>query len=375
MNKTVIGAMLGISALSCGSRALAQNSVTLYGVIDTGITYVHNAQGQSTLIALVSGGESGGRWGLKGSEDIGGGLRTVFQLENGFNSTNGHFSAGSNRMFGRQAFVGLSSTQWGTVTAGRQYDPLTDLITPLQNNLTLTTPGDVDNSIHTIRFNNTVKWASPQWSGLSLSTMYGFGNVSGSLGSGQTYSGAAAYTYGPVGLAAGYLHIDNGNATVSSRTTTSADSIFQSSISSAYSSARSVNIARAGANYTIGSVILGGYYSFSQYNPDSFSTFSRAEKYSNALVYTTWNITPSFQAEVGYDFLKSSGDSAAKENQFSMAVDYFVSKRTDFYVVGSYAHATGTNGMGAAQAVSGDQDLDAGKSSQATILLAMRHHF
>ena len=122
---TLTLAMLGISGI-----AHAQNTVTLYGIIDTGLTYVSN-QGGGRFVGMTSGNESGSRWGLKGSEDLGGGLKTVFQLENGFNSTNGRLGQGG-RMFGRQAFVGLSSDKWGTLTAGRQYDPLVDLIQPFQ---------------------------------------------------------------------------------------------------------------------------------------------------------------------------------------------------------------------------------------------------
>ncbi|CAE6705513.1 Outer membrane porin protein [Paraburkholderia nemoris] len=86
--------------LGATSVAHAQNSVTLYGIIDTGLTYVSN-DGGSKSISMSSGNESGSRWGLKGSEDLGGGLKTIFQVENGFNSTNGKLGQGS-RLFGRQ---------------------------------------------------------------------------------------------------------------------------------------------------------------------------------------------------------------------------------------------------------------------------------
>lgn len=179
----------------------------------------------------------------------------------------------------------------------------------------------------------------------------------------------------PVALAAGYLHIDNGNATLSSRTTTSADSLFNSSVNNAYASARSINIARAGGSYALGPVTLGGYYSFSQYNPDASSTFTKSEKYHNGDVYAVWQVSPALQAQVGYDYMKSTGDSSAKQHQFSIGADYFVSKRTDFYAVAAYAHAMGGNGAGAAQAVIGSVDVDAGSNKQALVVVGMRHKF
>ncbi|RQR35466.1 porin [Burkholderia sp. Bp9143] len=370
---------IAIAAGVFASHAYADNSVTLYGVVDTGLMYVHNSGGKSTQILMASGTESGSRWGLKGSEDLGGGLKTIFQIENGFNSTTGTLGQGG-RMFGRQAYVGLSdASTWGTVTLGRQYDPLIDLVQPVQGDNYLggffSSPGDIDNADNSVRINNAVKWSSPSWSGLQFSAMYSFGGVAGAVGSGQTYSGAAAYTNGPLAVAAGVLHIDNGNGSAAQRTKTSADSLFSSSVNGAYASARSVNIARAGGRYALGDFTLGGYYSYSQYNPDASSAFSRSEKYHNGSVYALWQVSPALVTEIGYNYLRSLGDSSAKYHQFSIGADYNLSKRTDVYAVASYGHATGENGAGAAQAVIGSTDIDAGKRSQAIATVGLRHRF
>ncbi|MFB9125807.1 porin [Paraburkholderia dipogonis] len=371
-----------ISLLACtaivATQVHAQNTVTLYGIVDTGLMYVHNSGGKSTQIALTSGNESGSRFGLKGAEDLGGGLKAVFQLENGFNSTNGAAAQGG-RMFGRQAFVGLSGATWGTLTTGRQYDPLVDFVQPVQGDNYLggffTSPGDIDNADNSIRINNSVKWASPNWGGLQLSAIYSFGGIAGAVGSGQTYAGAATYSAGSFTVAAGYQRIDNGNATVSTRGTTSADSLFNSSVNKAYSSARSIDITRAGGNYVIGAVTIGGYYSFSQYNADASSTFTKSEKYNNGEIYAVWQVLPTLSTQIGYDYMKSSGDSSAKQHQFALAADYSISKRTDVYGVLAYAHATGQNGTGAAQAVIGSTDIDSGSNNQALALVGIRHRF
>jgi len=101
---------VAVSAALAASAAHAQSSVTLYGLVDAGITYTNNVGG-SGRVALVSGNISGSRFGLRGSEDLGGGLKTIFVLENGFNVNNGTLGQGG-RMFGRQAYVGLSSKCW-----------------------------------------------------------------------------------------------------------------------------------------------------------------------------------------------------------------------------------------------------------------------
>ncbi len=197
------------AAALASTQAHAQNSVTLYGIIDTGFTYTHNSGGSASQFAMTSGNESGSRWGLKGAEDLGGGLKTIFQLENGFNSTTGNLGQGG-REFGRQAFVGLTDTRWGTVYAlGRQYDPVVDLVQPVQGDNYLggifTSPGDVDNADNSARFDNAVKWASPTWGGLTAEAMYAAGGVAGSTSNGTSYAAALAYNTGPLALAAGLL--------------------------------------------------------------------------------------------------------------------------------------------------------------------------
>ena len=102
---------LAVSVALAATAAHAQTSVTLYGLIDAGITYTNNVGG-SSRVALASGNISGSRFGLRGTEDLGGGLKALFVLENGFNVNNGTLGQGG-RMFGRQAYVGLSSNSFG----------------------------------------------------------------------------------------------------------------------------------------------------------------------------------------------------------------------------------------------------------------------
>ena len=106
--------------------AHAQSSVTLYGIIDEAIRFDnHQTTSGGKLFTMGSGGElSGSRWGLQGTEDLGGGLKAIFQLENGFTPNTGvtqqSTPSGAVRLFGRTAMVGLVSP-FGTVTLGRQY--------------------------------------------------------------------------------------------------------------------------------------------------------------------------------------------------------------------------------------------------------------
>ena len=148
--KKALASLLGTSLFSVG--AYAQSSVTLYGIIDEGVNYTSNVAtpaGGKALFNLSSGVLQGSRWGMKGAEELGGGLRAIFTLENGFDLNTGKLSQGGLE-FGRQAFVGLSSNTAGTVTLGRQYDSVVEYVSPIAISHQWAGyigahPGDIDN--------------------------------------------------------------------------------------------------------------------------------------------------------------------------------------------------------------------------------------
>jgi predicted porin len=376
MRRTIIASAVGMAALTLAASAFAQSSVTLYGIVDNSIQYAHNTGGATNQIALQSGQMTPSMWGMKGNEDLGGGLSTVFDLESQFDMNNGSLANGL--LWGRIAYVGLSRNDLGTLTLGRQVDVMQDLVVPVQGNSFLeyfTAPGDVDLSDGSVKVNNSVKWASPTYGGLQFEAMYAFGNVAGATGSGQSYGIAANYTTGPFTFAGGYFHSDNGNGTQSPRGTGSATGIFFTPVNSAYSSTSKFNIARTGLAYNLGAVTIGGYYSFSEYLPDGISTFTDAERYNNGEVFAFWQVTPEASLELGYDYLKSHGDSSAAYQQVTLAADYLLSKRTDLYATTSYGHASGSNGLGAAQAVIADSYAAPGTSHQELVIVGVRHRF
>ncbi|WP_322092609.1 porin [Paraburkholderia bannensis] len=371
---TVLAAALG---LATSLNAHAQSSITLYGILDVAIGYIHNSGGQSSQWKMSTGNVSENEWGLRGTEDLGGGVKAIFNVENGFDLASGQIHEGG-RLFGRQAWVGLSSPTYGTVTLGRQYDPMTDVVQPITGDSfsgIWATPGDIDNYDDSARFDNAVKWVSPTWNGLSLEAMYAFGGIAGATGSGQVYSGGVSYTNNQLSLAAGYLHINNGNPTLSTRGTTASDSLFNSAVNSAYESANSISIARAAAQYVIDQVTVGVAYSYSDYAPDGASTFTQSEKYHNGSVFAIWQVTPAFQTIAGYNYTRSTGDSSAKYHQVNLGVDYFLSKRTDLFAIAAYQHASGQNGLGAAQAVIGSYDVNSGANYQVLAVAGIRHRF
>ncbi|KVC87314.1 porin [Burkholderia ubonensis] len=383
---------LSLALLGAAGAAQAQSSVTLYGVIDTSITWVHGNNGQgNNSWQMLSGNLSGSRWGLKGSEDLGGGLKTIFQLENGFDVGTGKLNQGG-RMFGRQSYVGLEHAQYGTLTLGRQYDPSVDLVQAVTADnyfgAYFATPGDVDNNDNSIRVNNAIKYTSPVFAGLQFEGMYALSGLAGQPGTGQSWSAGLAYNNGPLGVAASFLRIQNSNdRSINTKgeggwnsPTATGIGVENNPILGAYATAKAANIAQVAAQYGIGPVTFGAGYSFAQYKPDSLSSFTSQEKFNTGRGFVNYQATPALLLGLGYAYTKSSGDTGATYHQVSLGADYSLSKRTDVYLLGAYQHAKGqqrdgvTGAVHDAQASIGSYGF-AGKSSQEMVSVGLRHKF
>ncbi len=204
----VLGAIAG--------AASAQTSVSIYGVVDAGVSYTDNgAATNSKTWALGSGQQSGSRLGFKGSEDLGGGLSAIFTLENGFNIDDG--TQGQGALFGRQAFVGLNGG-FGSVKLGRQYNPIrvsAEAIDPFGLGLA----GNLKNvfNVYGERANNTINYATPNLSGFSGQVAYGFGEVAGSTSASRQIGLAANYANGPVFVTLAYHNQDKSTDAITNK--------------------------------------------------------------------------------------------------------------------------------------------------------------
>ena len=389
--KRVALSTLSLALLAAAGTAHAQSSVTLYGVIDESIQWAHNtvdANGKNAnLVGLAGGNLSGNRWGLKGTEDLGGGLKAIFQLENGFDINTGKLGQGG-KMFGRQAYVGLAHDQFGTVTLGRQYDPLVDMVQPLTADnyfgSTFATPGDVDNNDNTSRTNSAIKYVSPNLQGFQFEGMYALGGVAGATGSGQSWGGAATYGIGSFNVAAGYFRMDNAASPVeraSWSSTATSDGIFgDNQITAGYVTAKSVGIASVALQYVAGPFTMSGRYSNVQMRQDAASAFASNQRYNVAAGFLGYQLNPALLLGLGYTWTHGAGDTSNTYNQVSLGADYNMSKRTDFYAVAAYQHANGTqrNADGStsiAGAAIGSYSFDSASSSQTLVSVGIRHKF
>lgn len=207
--------LLAAAALaSLASLAHAQSNVTLYGRVDLGVQYTDEvAPGGDSLTELFNGGMLPSIWGLRGTEDLGGGLSGFFNLESHFSADTG---AGVNLLFRRQANVGLKGA-WGAVALGRQYSPAilahlgTDprgfkeqfsMLYPYAYNQNLA-GGANDLGIF---IGNAISY-SGSFGPVNVGAAYSLGEQVGDSGAGSTVSLGASFK-GPVEVSASYQSIE-----------------------------------------------------------------------------------------------------------------------------------------------------------------------
>jgi predicted porin len=178
---------VGLAASSHTALAQSTTNVTLYGIVDTGVEYIDgvNVGGRKESLARVNANNQvASRWGLRGTEDLGGGLKAVFNLENGFAGDTGSMLQ-SGRLFGRAAVVGLEG-DWGGVLFGRQRNTIFDLALvydPMPYATYSITAHD--NAFFTQRPDNSIKY-SKKMGALSGSLLYSFGRDSLAGGGSQS---------------------------------------------------------------------------------------------------------------------------------------------------------------------------------------------
>jgi predicted porin len=375
---------------SIAGTARAQGSVTLYGLVDAGFTSVNNVGGQK-LYAASSGNVQGSRWGLRGAEELGGGVRALFVLESGFNPDTGRFNQGSDE-FGRQVYVGVASDRYGSITLGRQYDSVVDYTGPLEAasqwaSLYSGHPGDLDNLNNTNRVNNAVKFASANYHGLTFGGLYSLGGIAGDFSRNRIGSAGLKYAQGPLVLAAAYLNIKDPNVSFfgnNAASSTTATNMSGSQVYSGFASAKTQQVIAAGAAYTLGAATLGATYSNTQFQSlgavavsgqPTGSPSSGNAKFHNAEANFKYQLTPAWLVAVAYDYTKGYSVTSEKIHQAMAGVDHMLSKRTDLYAVAIYQHASGKNSFGANATAQITSLSPSSSQNQAAAIVGIRTKF
>ncbi len=219
MKKSLLAlAVLGAFA----GAASAQTNVNVYGIVDMGVVSESGGAAGSKVRA-GSGVQSGSRLGFRGTEDLSGGMKALFNMEAGFLADTGASGQGG-LLFGRQIYTGLSGN-FGTVTLGRQYSLVflaLDTVDPFDYGLA----GAISNLVVNppFRINNSVKYSSPSMGGFTAEALYGLGEIPGNTSASRQIELSVKYANGPIFVQLARNNAENATATNTSRNTTLAGS-------------------------------------------------------------------------------------------------------------------------------------------------------
>lgn len=412
MNKKLIA--IGIGALFAANGAFAQtasgSSVEIYGVLDVAIgTVNHQLNGDGAFPAtvntysptksatvpnsftgMINGGISDSRWGLRGTEDLGGGLKAIFLLESGINANDGQLNNGAQGMinganttnnnsantslngqlFNRQAYVGLSDANLGKITFGRNYAPIFDIVVgydPVQASQAFSplgfsgTLGGGGGASEDTRVDNSMKYTN-KIGDVNFGAMYKFGGQAGSTSAQSGYAFNIGYEAGSFGIQGAYEHFND--AEIGSQSATPGAVNVTVANTTAYFLAAKYGFGDAtirggferysvqAANDFYTAATLGNYYGYAIGNAAGTSLsygFTNAGAGNGSQDKVTdvyfiggdYNFTPALNLAVGYygivneavDANALGGGKAASNHihALSALLDYHFSKRTDVY--------------------------------------------
>ena len=356
---------LGLLAAAAGAQA---QTVTIYGLIDVAVEHLTHVGAAGSSVTRMPGltGSLPSRLGLRGSEDLGGGLKAIFTLEQGIGVDSGTLNQGG-RSWGRQVFVGLSG-DWGSLTLGRQYSMLfwsqldADILGPAAYG-----SGSLDSYLPNARVDNAIAYRG-SFSGLTVGATYSFGrdavnagpSPSGTNCAGENaddsqacrqWSAMAKYDAATWGLALAVDEIRGGTGAFAGLT-----------------SSRLKDRRATVAGWVKFDALKVGAGLIGRHNEGSASTPRSRLGYLGA----AYAVTPAFTVD-GELFKLDYRDSANGAVLYALRGTYSLSKRTAVYATAGHINNDGTLALGVSNAAAGNAPAAGG--SQNGFAVGVRHSF
>lgn len=348
-----------------GEASAQSNGVVLYGIADVGIEYANKQPGAgSSVVRETAGNLSGSRWGLRGVEELGSGLKAIFVLESGFDLDTGK-SGQNSRLFGRQAFVGLQN-QYGSLTMGRHLTPFFDF-GGVYDPMLISTKYSVfgQDLFFVSRADNSIKYTCT-FGPLSATAFYSFGvdstvtggsEVPGVAKIGREISTSVSYSAGPASIGAIFDQVSTGTVTSNPDAKVRRASL-----------AATVDVASAR--------VFAGYRWAKAYDGAVLTgAAAGADNQSSGLFWAgvRYAVTPAFTVS-GAAYYQKFKNSSANPWLLSLLADYNLSKRTDVYTAIGYTLNRHGSDLGLSNGSSGfDQTLPG--ANQFGVTAGVRHRF
>lgn len=311
--KGVIAALLFVGS---AGAAFGQSSVTLYGRVSGGVDYVNKVaigNGQTGDVFRFGNQWGVSWWGLKATEDLGGGLKAVMNLESMFTTGNGQVLGDS--LFNRYAVVGLSDNTYGTLWLGRAM-ALTDgelwAVDPM---------GMQTTSVGTLAYGrnwgprtNAITYNSPIWGGFSFRAQAGLNGSAGNFNAGRQLSASVSYANGPFLFKGVYEEIRDERG----------------AFTNLYTASREY---AAGAVYQIRDLKLFGGYSLIRSGGATVADVNNptgADKHQMFWVGANYQASPALTVLAGA-YRTNVNKSGGNGTLLALGANYYLSKRTMLY--------------------------------------------
>ncbi|MFS2115664.1 MULTISPECIES: porin [Herbaspirillum] len=358
--------------LAASPVVLAQSSVTIYGVMDVYTAYQKSTVGgkDTSLWAMGNNGEMTSRIGFKGSEDLGGGYRATFNLETGFDSSTGALQ-NSYRLFDRQSWVGLGGG-FGEVRVGRQ-NSVMFLYSGNMDAFGAATYGSAYNNFANwlARVDNDISYISPKFANSNLELHYSVGERAGSTPSNAVYQIGAQTQQGPLYVGSAFLNANNG---------TNTNSVKQFMLGGNYDyGSGKVYLAFFRTNEVI-SATTGNVFTnpAGKYDPSGNVVGNTPGNYHNTYSLSAdYRLNARTTIGAGGGYVKDSSSYNNNARQFSLIVNYDLSKRTRLYAVASRLinQNTAAYKMTGASYTAGQALVPDAGASETGVQLGIRHTF
>ena len=342
--------VFALAAIPAAAIVHAQSNVTIYGVVDAGINYDNGGSAAGKAWKLSSGQQNGSRLGFKGTEDLGGGLSAAFTLENGFNADDGTLGQ-SGRLFGRQAWVGLNGG-FGSVKLGRQQTALyyaAQIVDPFGINQAGNLQKAFGYGVYALdplaRADNTISYATPNFSGFTGSVAYSFGEQAGNFSGNRNVGLGLSYVNGPVNVQFAYDKVNASGIALTGNLLADANSF----LGTTGTPALDVKTSFLGGTYDFGVAKL--HLAFADTKADATTASIKDRNYligASAPVGASGKVLASWIRNDFRDF------SSAKSDQYAVGYTYALSKRTSLY--SSAAYTKNDSGVRLNAATLGDSD-------------------
>ncbi len=347
--------LVALAVLAASGAAMAQSSVTLFGIVDAGVTYAKTSGGESNY-GLTNSGNATSRLGFRGVEDLGGGLKAGFWLEGAIQNDSGTASgggaAGPGFEFKRRSTVSLIGN-FGEVRLGRElttayntvsgYDVFGQVGIGQNFSFGNGTYGFGD----PVRVGNMVSYYTPNISGFTAGVNYGFGETAGDSSAKRYVGVTAAYNNGPLSAGIGFDQ--------------------QNDPTTSYEKAQSLGL---GAAYNFGAFKLSGLIRQVQSTPVGGG--SKA-KFQSAGLGATAAVGAAGEARLAYNYYDNK-EIEGKAHQLSLGYVHNLSKRTALYGTYAFLKNQKSETMSLSANGLGIDPARAGKNQNA-ITVGVRHAF